>query len=305
MGGCQLYVNPGMMRVRIRLTEHPTDSTNLALIHPRLLTSLVLLDPVIQQHLLPSIPQGGSPAAASTFRRDLWPSRRAAAESFRKSKFYQAWDERVLDRWLQYGLRDVPTAIYPDDWAVSDGEKPVTLTTTKHQEVFTFLRPTFSGKHEPEKDAIDKLIHADFDTSFSNAYPFYRPEPVRTFQNLPYVRPSVLYIFGALSHLSPPEWRKEKMELTGSGIGGSGGVKEGRVKEVVLEEHGHLIAMEAVQACADATAAWLGPEMKRWREEEDRTMQGWSQKPRREKLVVSEEWKKRIVYGSPTRKGKL
>jgi len=248
---------------------------------------------------------GGSRVVASTFRRDLWPSRRAAAESFRKSQFYQAWDERVLDRWLNYGLRDVPTAIYPDDGATTDGEKPVTLTTTKHQEVFTFLRPTFSGKQEPEKDVIDRAAQPDFDVAFPRSYPFYRPEPVRTFHNLPFVRPSVLYIFGGLSDLSPPDWREEKMERTGSGVGGSGGVKEGRVKQVVLEEHGHLIAMEAVEACADATAAWVGPELKRWRDEEDRTMQGWSRKSRRDKLVVSEEWKKRVVQGSPARKGKL
>lgn len=290
---------------RVRLTETPIDSTNLALLHPRLLASLVLLDPVIQQNTLPSMGQGVSPAVASTFRRDLWPSRRAAAESFRKGKFYQAWDERVLDRWLQYGLRDVPTAIYPDDLATADGEKPVTLTTTKHQEVFTFLRPTFGGKHEPEKDIVDGVTHAEVDPACPKPYPFYRPEPVRTFHNLPFVRPSVLYILGGLSYLSPPELRKEKLELTGSGIGGSGGVKKGRVKEVVLEEHGHLIAMEAVEACADATVAWLETELKRWREEDDRSMQKWSQKSTRDKLVVSEEWKKQVVQGLPARKEKL
>lgn len=297
--------NTSIVHIRVRLTEVRIDSINLALIHPRLLTSLVLLEPVIQQQTLPAMGSGNSPAVASTFRRDLWPSRRAAAESFRKSHFYQAWDERVFDRWLQYGLRDVPTAIYPKDGATADGEKPVTLTTTKHQEVFTFLRPTFGGKTNVEKTIIDRIAQPDFDIAFPKWYPFYRPEPVRTFHNLPFVRPSVLYIFGGLSPMSPPEWRKEKMERTGSGIGGSGGEKEGRVKEVVLEEHGHLIAMEAVEACADATAAWVGAEMKRWREDEDKMMQGWSQKSRREKLVVSEEWKKTVVQGSPAMKGKL
>lgn len=105
--------------------------------------------------------------------------------------------------------------------------------------------------------------------------------------------------------MSPPEWRKEKLERTGSGIGGSGGVKEGRVKGIVLGKNGHLVAMEAVEACADATAAWLGTELKRWREEDDRNMQGWSQKSQRDKLVVSEEWKRRVIQGSPAREGKL
>ena len=214
----------------------------------------------------------------------------------------------MLDRWVQHGVRDVPTAIYPDDPAAADGDKPVTLTTTKHQEVFTFLRPTFSGD-EHEQDVIDMVSHDDSDTVVPNSYPFYRPEPSLTFDNLPFVRPSVLYIFGGLSHLSSPEGRKEKMNLTGSGIGGSGGAKEGRVKEVVLPEHGHLIAMEAVDTCADATSAWLGAELTRWREGEDRAMRGWLQKRKGDKLVVSEEWKKRVGEGSQgdkrERKGKL
>ncbi|KAI9881029.1 MAG: hypothetical protein M1830_008911 [Pleopsidium flavum] len=289
MGGCQL--------------------TNLALIHPRLLTTLILLDPVIQKHSSSPSGSGFSPGRASTFRRDLWPSRSAAAESFRKSKFYQAWDERVLDRWLQYGLRDLPTTIYPEDSTLDDTGKPVTLTTTKHQEVFTFLRPIFTSKDEHGKEAIIRLTHADFDPTTPHSSPFYRPEPEHTYHNLPFVRPSVLYIFGGLSLLSPPEWRKEKMELTGSGVGGSGGMKAGRVKEVVLENAGHLVAMEAVGACADATAEWLRVELKRWWEEEDKFNQEWSVKTRREKLMISEEWKTLIDEGlsrdRPARKGKL
>jgi len=284
-------------------------STNLALIHPRLLTTLILLDPVIQKNPSASSGSGPSPARASTIRRDLWPSRSAAAESFRKSKFYQAWDERVLDRWLQYGLRDLPTAIYPGDSTAEDVDSPVTLTTTKHQEVFTFLRANFNSKDEHGKEVINRLTHADFDPATPRSFPFYRPEPVRTYHNLPFVRPSVLYIFGGSSWLSPPGSRKEKMELTGSGVGGSGGVKEGRVKEVVLENTGHLVAMEAVEACADATADWLRGELKRWREEEDKFTQEWSTRTRRDKLVTSEEWKKLIDEGPskdrPAGKGKL
>lgn len=109
--------------------------------------------------------------------------------------------------------------------------------------------------------------------------------------------------------MSPPQWRKEKMDRTGSGVGGSGGVKEGRVKEVVLERTGHLVAMEAVDACADAAATWLGQELKRWREEEDAFQQDWSRRPSRDKLVISEEAKKllnkALSKGGPTRKAKL
>jgi hypothetical protein len=53
---------------------------------------LVLIDHTIQ------IPNPGQDfAPASTFRRDIWPSREVAADSFAKSKFYYAWDPKVLD----------------------------------------------------------------------------------------------------------------------------------------------------------------------------------------------------------------
>jgi len=126
--------------------------------HPRLFTTLVLIDPAMG--LLSSSPPeaGPGPGMLSTYRKDIWPSRDAAAEEFRSSKFFREWDPRVLDRLIEYGLRDLPTSVYPDD-AMVKGEKRVTLTTTKHQEVFTFLHPNFDG-YGPDK-APDRRTHAD------------------------------------------------------------------------------------------------------------------------------------------------
>jgi len=270
---------------------------NLSLIHPRLLSTLVLMDPVIQKFA--SNPTGPSPAQASTYRRDLWPSREAAAATFKKSKFYQTWDDRVLQRWVTHGLRELPSPIYPDDSSKQGQDRQVTLSTTKHQEVFTFLRPNFIGLRDGEKAIVDRSTHADLDPTGPNVYPFYRPEPLRTFHNLPYLRPSVLYIFGGKSPMSQLPHRKEKMDSTGTGVGGSGGTKEGRVREVVLEEIGHLVAMEAVEACADAATSWIGKEMGRWRDEERKFREEWSKKGILEKQVVSEEWKRMI--GGPLR----
>ena len=125
---------------------------NLSLMHPRLLETLVLIDPVIAR--LPSVNGNWGPASASAFRRDRWPSRKVAETSFKRSKFYQTWDPRVLDRWIKYGLRELPTKIYPDPQPMPAAtgstvtpeptvtpnvtanyeEKEVTLTTTKHQD---------------------------------------------------------------------------------------------------------------------------------------------------------------------------
>ncbi|EAQ82891.1 hypothetical protein CHGG_11067 [Chaetomium globosum CBS 148.51] len=132
--------------------------TYLALCHPRLLHSLALLDPVIT-----TTHSGIGPAAASTNRRDIWDSRAAAAARFAKSPFYRAWDPRVLDLWVRHGLRALPTELYPyppgaartSPTATTPNpnatDPPVTLTTTKHQELFTFLRPTYL----PHRDLRD------------------------------------------------------------------------------------------------------------------------------------------------------
>ncbi|KAJ5022949.1 hypothetical protein J3E73DRAFT_400179 [Bipolaris maydis] len=115
---------------------------SLALLQPRLvLETLILIDPIIHRHVFAA--GYCTPALASAPRRDEWPK----------------WDERVLQRWLQYGLRNLPTAVYPRHIQVAGTEAhvthedasadTVTLTTTKHQEVFTFLRPTFDAHAYP------------------------------------------------------------------------------------------------------------------------------------------------------------
>ena len=281
--------------------------------HPRLLTTLVLIDPVFQ--LNPVAPGEGSHsnyARLSTFRRDLWPSRSVAADSFNKNPFYKTWDPRVLSLWNKFALREIPTAIYPESPTptpmrkprsdepqfkpASTTEKPVTLTTTKHQEVFTFLRPNFPTPGQP---VLNRTTHPDLDPSMpaEYLYPFYRPESASTFRRLPNLRPSVLYIFGGSSDISPPQWREEKLEATGIGAGGSGGAKEERVKGLTLDDVGHLIPMVVPKLCAQKAMEWLAPEMCRWREQEERWTKEWKAVGRRERQVVSEEYKKEIGGG--------
>lgn len=268
---------------------------NLALIHPRLFTTLILLDPVISKYSSTPPSAAASPAQASTYRRDIWPSRAAAEASFRKSKFYQTWDPRVLDLWCRYGIRETPTAHH------AGGKGEVTLTTTKHQECFTFLRPSWDAVSEDSETVLDRSLVPELrpDTPAACQFPFYRPEPNNTLARLPELRPSVFYIFGEVSYLSAPGEIQQKMEITGAGPGGSGGAKEGRVAEVTLKNVGHLVAMEASQECADAAAAWVGKELKRW-EEGKRQYVEWTKQSLEAKTTLSEEWKKRI--GNPRKK---
>ena len=291
---------------------------NLSLMHPRLLCTLVLIDPIIGGKYTPQTsafrdPSGKNPtfaiARSSTFRRDIWPSRAEAATAIKQSQFYQPWDRRVLDRWIKYGLRDLPTATYPGtaNTTYDPEDPPVTLSTTRHQEVFTFLRPNFSNPFDPATGQVfvNRTLTPDLDPAAEDIFPFYRPEPPRTFDQLPHLRPSTLYVFGGKSPLSPPSARKAKLERTGTGIGGSGGQKQNQVREAVIEEAGHLMPMENVGMVAKETGEWLRNELEKWREGEAVWKSQWKAKSTKEKTMITEEWE-RYIGGNPKgHRGKL
>jgi hypothetical protein len=267
----------------------------------------VLLDPVIQRQTTQldgfSLRENkriiAKTTQLSTHRRDIWPSRKAAAEGFKRSPFYQAWDPRVLDRWVEYGLRELPTATHPLDGDAKN--PPVTLRTTLHHEVFTFSRPNYNhvpGSGKP----VNRVTHPDLDENHQDSYPFYRPEPARIFAQLPHLRPSVLYVFAGKSDMCMPDMRADKLTTTGTGLGGSGGVAAGRVREVFLEDFGHLLAQEAVNECADAAVCWLAPELRRWKDEEESFRSVWDKKTKLEKQTIDAEWLKRVP--APARRPK-
>lgn len=279
---------------------------NLALLHPRLLTSLVLIDPVIQRN--PSVEGNYSPVRASINRREIWPSRKEAAKKLKASKFYHAWDPRVLDRWIQYGLRELPTRIHPEVPTSSTppalsadpssglpqpsrDDVPVTLTTTKHQEVLTFVRANLPTAEYPDPGRHpNPITNPEVDTDSLPAAPFYSPVPIATFHRLPYLRPSVFYIFGSESVLSHPLLKADKLAHTGTCVGGSGGVKAKRVAGVTFQGVGHLIPMEVVDKTADAAVGWLVPELARWREVHDAERKEWEQVPVREKAKIPRDY---------------
>ncbi|KAF2733198.1 hypothetical protein EJ04DRAFT_544287 [Polyplosphaeria fusca] len=289
----------------------------LSLLHPRLFETLVLIDPVIHPRV--SLQGNVTPAHASANRRDLWPSREAAATAMKRSKFYQTWDSRVFDRWIQHGLRDLPTVIHPESSSTPGPipatvspeptvtpnppqPKEVTLTTTKHQEVMTFLRGNFPyrpGDKEPSSaeytlsnpGALNRRTHPDIAPSDTPQAPFYRGESGMVFAQLPNIRPSVLYVFGSLSFLTADKTQvTQKMELTGVGVGGSGGAKEGRVAQVMIQDAGHLIPMEKVGETATHAAGWISTEMLRWRAHEKSTEEEWGSLKGAQRSVLPERF---------------
>lgn len=227
---------------------------NVALMHPRIFSTLILMDPVISRYSSGPNPRG--PASASAKRRETWPSREEATKSFHRSPFYKSLDPRVLDLWTEHGVRQVP------------GENAVTLTTTRDQEVFTYIRPSWESYDEKGQTLLRPDLIPDVDATLNKGgwptYPVYRPEGPQTLRCLPHLRPTVLYIFGGKSDISTPELQSEKMALTASGIGGSGGARGGHVKKIVNEDCGHLIPFENPKFCAGAAANWIREAFDRW-----------------------------------------
>jgi pimeloyl-ACP methyl ester carboxylesterase len=269
---------------------------NVSLMHPRLFSSLILLDPVIQGSGRKGDPSPNSekgPARSSTWRRDLWPSREVAVAGFRKSPFYKAWDPRVLEAWIKFGICDTPTLLYPNE------KGSVTLTCTKHQELFTFLRPMYN---DPANGPYENADVPDLDPMIPKDASFYRPEPNSTMHRLPHLRAPALYIFGETSDMSTPELQSKKLDITGVGVGGSGGVSKGAVDSVTLKGIGHLVAMEAPSQCAGAAAPWIGKEVQKWAKEAERYRE-WTKQSTESKITISEEWKKHMG-GDPRLKAK-
>ncbi|KAG5951897.1 hypothetical protein E4U53_002053 [Claviceps sorghi] len=259
-----------------------------ALLHPRLFHSLVLLDAVIAD-LKPQ--DSADPAVASSGRRDVWPSRREAADSFARSPFYQAWHPTVFDLWIRYGLR----ARSPAAGDAGDAGE-VTLATSKHQEVFTFTRPSWPAFDAEGKEMVNPDWVRDMGTPETfdrHMYPFYRFEPLLTHQGLPHLRPGVLFVNGGSSPVIPPEPVAARAAITGTARGGSGGPDTGRVRNVTHPRHGHLIPFENPGFCAQEACAFLAAEMAIWAAEE-REYQEWADQPLQQKTTLSRDWLSRL-----------
>ena len=241
------------------------------------------MEPVIRRDL----PPGPNAAILSTLRRDIWPSQTEAEAAVRKNKYFASWDPHVLHNYLQYGLRKIPTAVYP---AASSGS--VTLTTTKHQESWSYLRSNFQPLIHDK--ARERLLSPDLDPEKEMKNLFHRAEPGIVQEYLPYIRPSVLYIFGDESPISTASAQETMISHTGVGLGGSGGTKEGQVAKVLLPRSGHLFPMENVMECAEVVSAELSIRLNRFRSDELFLESHQSGKSERDQLVVSNEWREGV-----------
>lgn len=256
----------------------------LSRIHPRLLTSLVVVDPIVG----PKIHASGVPLVYGNSRRpDLWPSREEAEKSFRAAKALKSWDPRVMNLWLKHGFRDTPTLLYPEPGRV-------TLRTTKATEAWNYVRPWFeplpdNGIHATERRLIK---YPDGTDDIVQTHPFFKPEARFAWEALPGIRHSVLYVFPDPSPMGTAEAMAEKVAHTGIGLGGSSGERAGRVNKVVIDGTGHLVAFEKPEKTAGEIAEWLSKDLKAWEERRKFEQENRDDKSIN-KAALSDEWVRR------------
>lgn len=192
----------------------------------------------------------------------------------------------MLDLWIKHGLRD-------DDSSIKGGH--VSLTTKRDQEVYLYARPTWRGT-DGVAPVEDGDMYPDLDPTVPGlaGLEFYRPEPVEVLKKLPEIRPSVLYVFGKDSSFSSEKGWAEKVDNTGTGTGGSGGVKAGRVKQLVVPNAGHFVALEQVNETADGIVDFLNIGLKKWRDNAKAFQKSWVEKPLRDKQDIDDRWRKEI-----------
>ena len=96
---------------------------------PQLFETLIIVDPTIFPKELSREPFTLGLTAGAVIRRDRWSSKQEAKSLFEKNKgFFGKWDKRVLDGFVEFGLRDAP-----------DGQG-VILTVDKMQEAVSASR---------------------------------------------------------------------------------------------------------------------------------------------------------------------
>lgn len=216
--------------------------------HPQLFQSLILVEPVIQE----AIPAGPNAALITSLRTDRWESLDSAKMHFMKNKFYKSWDRRALQKYLEYGLRRLPTALYPEDGRSG----AVTLTTTKAQEAWSYLRSTFAPRTlNGQLSEEERRMTADY-TSDQAKYLFHRAEARSAFYLLPLLQPSVKWIFGSRSYINRPAECESKIQRTGKDARGSGGVTA-----EFIDRGGHLVALEMIPETATAITSHIKAEL--------------------------------------------
>ncbi|KAL8914936.1 MAG: hypothetical protein Q9171_000563 [Xanthocarpia ochracea] len=236
----------------------------LAVWHPRLFSAIVLMEPMFGLPYRADVEDKDRvnmeiKRATQLFmnRKDTWSSREAARKHLHANPYYGSFDPRVFERVIKHDLRDIASG--------SENSSAVTLTTPKTMELYTILRadPPLSGFPEaPDyrtKTANDVIVPG-----------FYRGERSYIIENLQYLLPPTLFLWGKLSGYANSDYSNHLLRRTGIGLGGNGGFALGKVTEAILQGAHHPIPLEKPAAAAHIIVPWLNKQISIWEQEAER-----------------------------------
>ena len=196
-------------------------------------------------------------------------------------------------------MRETPTALYSSNRNQILASGSVTLKTTKHQEAWGYKQLNSDLRLEP---GLNRLLMPDWDPTITLPRISNRSEPLIAMRFLPYLRSSVLYVFGAKSPLSTHEEQEKKIKRTGIGAGGSGGAAGGMVKGHVLQGFGHLLIFEQPAETARVASDWVREWFEKWLVDERFLQAHKSEKSADGMLEVSKAWIDAVTGTSNTHK---
>ena len=231
--------------------------------------------------------------ALQTLRiKDSWSSKAEAEAALIKLHNAKSWDKRVLDRMKLYDVYNMAECVR-DTWG---------LTSPKHQIAALVGRFNPGGigcgeKGLNEVTLAQREIVPDSDPDAPTEGPFYRHELKMAWDMLPKTRPWVLYVNGDNSpFFGDPSTRKERLHLTGTGVGGNGGIRLKAVKQVVVKGGEHSMVFDChVAEVADIVADWLTGESQRWNDGPKRKRDEWLSKSLEERQRVSPEHEAALI----------
>jgi len=204
----------------------------LSLIHPTLFTSLILLDPV-----LVSNPADGNAFALPAFtlkRPQILPSRDIARIGF--SNAFKRWDPRVLDLFMEYGLRDRKN---------NDGKGEVEMIVGRYPELSGYIRtPHMQGRDE-------STLSKDMDDIE------WTRQIIRVYASMKTIAPSTLILAGGNSVTSRKEVREDWEKNYGSNDDFRNPGQRRNVVVDVIENGSHFFPFDDPKDVASRTGKWI------------------------------------------------
>ncbi|KAJ5273776.1 hypothetical protein N7478_008901 [Penicillium angulare] len=265
--------------------------------HPTLFHSFAFTEPGID-------PKYGDMALATWVSRvlqqeDFWDTKEEAEKVLVKSQVAQKWPAKSLARLKHYGVYQVKTNPTPK-WA---------LTTPKDQIACVVLRHIPNSIQVSCDDLADltasqREMVPDLDPKIALRGSFYRSEFQHSWDLLPKMRPSVLYINGDSSpHFGDPSTRDRRAEITGTGVGGNGGMKLRAVQQVVIKGAGHNMPFDDhFTQVSSHVAHWLAKESQRWADGPGQRLRDWRAKEFGNQQRVSQDYTDSLPGEITTRK---